>query len=138
MVLHRDELGPTVLLSDLVQQDELPSPHGTSSDIANLPALHEIVKGFHSLLGRSVVVETMNLEKIDVGSLKTRKRGIDGIEDCLTGETGLVNVVAGVFETGLGDGAETWIVGDESEAFREDDEFFAGDVELCDETISSS
>jgi hypothetical protein len=68
LVLHADELGPAVLrdeckaqsgkeslreaylLGNVVIVGELPGPHRTSTDIADLSTRYEVVKSLHSLL----------------------------------------------------------------------------------------
>lgn len=62
--------------------------------------------------------------------MKTLERRFDGAEDCNAGETALVDVVTGVGEVinrlVFGPG----VFGNKTEAFGEDEEFFAGDVGL--------
>lgn len=61
MVLHTDELGPTILLGDGLHHGELVGPHRAGTDVADLAALDEVVQGFHRLFDGRVVVEAVDL-----------------------------------------------------------------------------
>lgn len=61
LILHRYELGPTILLGAELHHGELISPHGARSDITNLTHLNEIVQSFHCFFNGRLMVETMNL-----------------------------------------------------------------------------
>jgi hypothetical protein len=72
----------------------------------------------------------MNLQEIDVGCFKTGKRGIDSIEDRLTGETTLVDVFLEGSEVGLEIALLPRMVTDEAETFGENEYLVAWDVVL--------
>jgi hypothetical protein len=55
--------------------------------------LHEIVECFHGFFEGRVVVEAVDLEKIDVFGVETLEGCVDLVEDCGAGETVLVLVV---------------------------------------------
>lgn len=61
LVLHADELGPSVLLGTELHQCELIGPHRASPDIADLACLDQIVESFHGLFDGSVGIEAVNL-----------------------------------------------------------------------------
>jgi hypothetical protein len=72
----------------------------------------------------------MNLQEIYVGGLKTGKRGIDGVEDRLTGESELVDIFLDRSELGHEVGLVRRTVGNQIEAFGKDENLVAWDVEL--------
>jgi hypothetical protein len=45
------------------------------------------VECFHSFCNGCVGVETVDLEEVDIGCVQTSEGGLDGVEDCLPGET---------------------------------------------------
>jgi hypothetical protein len=53
-----------------------------STNIADLAALDDIVQGLHDFLARSVAIQTMDLEHIDVRA-ETLDACVNGIEDVL-------------------------------------------------------
>lgn len=61
LVLHADELDPSVLLGTELHQCELISPHRASPDIADLACLDQIVESFHGLFDGSVGIEAVDL-----------------------------------------------------------------------------
>ncbi len=73
-----------MLLCHVLHHGELIGPHRAGPDVSNLTALHQVMQGFHGLFNRSVLVEPMNLQKIDVARLQTLQGRIDGIEDGLS------------------------------------------------------
>lgn len=50
----------------------------------------------------------MDLQKIDVGKFEALKRGIDGVEDCCTRESTLVDIVTLIAEVWVEGGAYSW------------------------------
>lgn len=91
--LHTDELGPAALLRRIVQQCKLPGTHAARPDVANLPALNQVVESLHNLLGWSLRIEAMDLQEVDVVGAETLQRRVDSVEDCSTAESVLVYVV---------------------------------------------
>ena len=62
---------------------ELPRPTTAHPDIANHPALHNVVESLHRLLDWSLLVKPMTLEDVDVVELKSLERVLDRREDPL-------------------------------------------------------
>lgn len=87
MVLHRNELCPPMLLGGELHRGELIGPHGAGPNVSYLPGLHEVMKCFHGLFNRHTVVETMNLEKVEVIGTESLQGGIDGGKDSLAGKS---------------------------------------------------
>ena len=83
MILHADELCPAVALGAELHAHELGSPHATGADVADFPGLNQVVQGFHCFFDGHVLVEAVNLEEIDVGSLEAGERGVDSVKDGL-------------------------------------------------------
>jgi hypothetical protein len=77
----------------------------------------------------------MDLQEINVGSFETSKGGIDGIEDRLTGETALVDVLLEGSEMGLEIALLRRMVADEAEAFGEDEDLVAWNAVLCNRSV---
>jgi hypothetical protein len=114
VVLHADELGPAVLLSGelpkmleykvnvcltrssesgYLQLRKLHSPHRTRTNIPYLPTPNQIMQRLHRLLKRSIRIETVDLQQINVLQVKTLERSIDSVEDSLARQTTLVDIV---------------------------------------------
>lgn len=87
VVLHADELGPAVALSDGLHLGELVCPHGAGTDVADLARLDEVVEGFHRLFDKDCVVVTVDLEQVNVVGAETLEGGIDCGEDGRSGQT---------------------------------------------------
>ena len=96
VVLHADELGPASPLSRELHRRKLVGPHAARSDVSYLPTLHQVVQCLHSLLDGCGLVEAVDLEEIDVGCVQTSQRGIDGVEDALSRQAALIDVVDGL------------------------------------------
>lgn len=73
----------------------------------------------------------MNLEKVDVVHVQTLERGVDGIEDCLTRETTLVDVVFQLRQFfPILNSPQTRVLANVGETFGENDELLTGKVVL--------
>lgn len=70
-----------MLLSDILQLLELPTPHRAGADVPHFPALHKIVQRLHRFFRRNVGVVSVDLEQVDVGGVETSERGVDGVEN---------------------------------------------------------
>jgi hypothetical protein len=66
VILHADELGPSILLSSKLQLRKLYSPHRTGADVSHFSAPDQIVQRFHCLLKRGIRIEAMDLQQINV------------------------------------------------------------------------
>lgn len=62
---------------------ELPSVATAHADISYQPRLDNVVKCLHSLLDRSIGVEPVALENVDVVQAETFERFLDTSEDVL-------------------------------------------------------
>ena len=133
MILHADKLGPPALLGHKLHLRKLHRPHATCANVPHLAALDQVMQRLHCLFDRHRVVEAVDLQEIDVRRVETRKRGVDGGEDGGAAEADVVCVVLelGEFVCVL-DAAEARVFADGAEAFCQDGEFVAGDVELFD------
>lgn len=121
----------TDLLRDVIVVRKLPRPHRARADIAHLTRLDKVVKSLHGLLcGDVIQVGTMDLEEVDVGCPKTLEGGVDLVEDGLTREPILVDVISRVPKLRLGGREDVLIVGHEVEALCEDDDAMTRNVEL--------
>jgi len=67
VILHTDELRPTVLLGDELESGELSAPHTGGADIAHFTAFDQVVESGHGFFRGSVGVESVDLEEVDVG-----------------------------------------------------------------------
>ena len=83
MVLHTDEFCPSILLGAELHHCELECPHGTRTNVANLAGFNNVVKRFHCLLDRGVLIEAVNLKEVDVRGIETFERRIHCVEDGL-------------------------------------------------------
>lgn len=99
-----------------------------SSDVPDLTAVHHVVERLHDFLPRSVTVQPVDLQHIDIGT-QSLNAGVDGIEDVLARQTNTVHKAA-VVVGGGGDGRHLAFVVDTVEALGEDDNTVAGDVVL--------
>lgn len=93
MILHADKLSPPTLLGHKLHLRKLHRPHATRANVPHLAALNQIVQRLHCLLNRHGLVEAVDLQKIDVRRIETRKRGVDGGEDGGAGEADVIRVV---------------------------------------------
>lgn len=82
MILHANELGPPILLRHKLHLRKLHRPHTTRTNIPDLPALDQIMQSLHCLLDRRVLIESVDLQQVDVVRFQARERFIDGVEDC--------------------------------------------------------
>lgn len=114
----------------MVKLSKLPGPHRTCSDISDLAAFDEVVKGFHRFFRCGVGVIAVNLQEVDVRSLKTFERGVYSIEDRLSRKTGLVDILPGILEVREPDCAHPDILMDQTIAFSENKDFLSRDVIL--------
>ena len=94
LVLHAHKFGPPIPTRHFIQKSKLPTSHRTSTDIAHFAADDQVMQSFHYLLRRYFVIKTMNLKKVDVGTLKAGKRCINRIEDSSSRKTRLVDIFA--------------------------------------------
>jgi len=85
VVLHRDKLRPAVLLRRELHRGELIGPHRRSAQVPNFAALDQVMKCFHGLFNRYTGVESVDLEEVDIVSLKASQRSINSGEDSLSG-----------------------------------------------------
>ncbi len=76
-----------MLLGDKLHLRELVGPHRTCSDISDFAGFHEIVEGFHRFLDGNILVEAVDLEKVEVGGVQSFERGFDVGEDGIAGKT---------------------------------------------------
>ena len=81
MVLHADELGPSVLLRHGLHHTELVGPHGTRAKVADFTAFDEVVQRFHGLFDGCVRVEAVHLQEVDVVCFKASEGCVHGGED---------------------------------------------------------
>ena len=133
VVLHADELGPAVLLSGKLHPRKLDSPHGAGTNVVHLAALDQVMQCLHRLLDWSVVVESVDLQEIDVVGIEALQGGIDLVEDGLARQTALVGVVSELWKLrAILDCSQTWVLARVSVAFGEDDELMAGKFVLLD------
>lgn len=93
MVLHADKFGPAVLFGDELHAREFGRPHAACADVAHFSGLDKIVECFHGFFKGRVVVEAVDLEKVEVIRVETSEGCIDLVEDCGAGETVLILVV---------------------------------------------
>lgn len=96
MVLHADELRPSVLLGGVLQERELPSPHAAGADVVHFARAHEVVESLHGFFEGRVRVEAVDLEKVEVVELEAGEGGVDGFEDGGAGEAcdgGIVSAI---------------------------------------------
>jgi len=77
VVLHADELRPTVEFGGVLRLAELPGPHRRRPDVANLARLDHVVQGLHRLLDRSVMVEPVDLVEVDVVGAQPAQAVVD-------------------------------------------------------------
>lgn len=132
MVLHADELGPPSPLGGGLHRRELIGPHAARADIPHFPTLDQIVQGFHRLLHGHGFIVPVDLEEIDVGCVETAKGGFDGVEDSLTGEAALVDVVDRLINILEGERFRIVTLAGGATAFAQDDELVAGEVVFFD------
>ncbi len=90
MILHRDELCPAMLLSDVQCLLELPRPHGRGADVTSLACPHNIIQRFHRLFDRSLVIPAMDLVEVDVIRLKPLQAVLDLPQDRLARQSASV------------------------------------------------
>lgn len=69
LVLHRYKLAPSIALSHTLQHDKFMRQHRTCPYVAYFPHFDQVVQRFHSFLHRDIVVESMNLENINIISV---------------------------------------------------------------------
>jgi hypothetical protein len=80
-----------------------------------------------------MLVESVNLQKVDVFQVEAFEGCIDGVEDCLTRQTAVVCVVLELGELfGIVDAAQPRIFTHIAVALCEDDELLAREVVLLD------
>lgn len=66
-----------------LHQLELPCPTTAHTDVSNFTRSHHVVERLHRLLNRGLIVESMELEHIDIIQLQSLERIIDRREDTL-------------------------------------------------------
>ena len=107
IVLHADELGPTVFLGYVLHSKKLICMHRGSADITDFTHLNKIwdqwdliavmtMKRLHCLLSRSFVIITVNLKDINVIRLQPLKTCFNSFKNMLPTETLFINVISWV------------------------------------------
>jgi hypothetical protein len=86
LVLHRYESGPPAERGGMLKLGELPGVHRRRSEIARLAGAHDVVQSLHRLLNRGVRVEAVNLIEVDVVGVEPEQRGVNLLQDGLTGQ----------------------------------------------------
>lgn len=81
----------------------------TSPDIPNLPTLDDVIQRPHDLLARSLAIQSMDLQYVDVRA-QTGDTGIDGVEDVLPREADAVDETAVVGTRGRDRGHAAFVV----------------------------
>ena len=88
------------------------------------------MQGFHCLLDRHTGVEPVDLQEVQIVGAQTLQAGVDGAENRLAREAALIHVVfARLHLGGVADVDHAGLFANGAEAFREDDEFVAWDVD---------
>jgi hypothetical protein len=87
MILHTDELRPAISLGAELHLSELVCPHAAGAYVAHFTRLYEVVEGFHCFFNGDGGIESMDLEKVDVGGVETAEGGFYCGEDGVTRET---------------------------------------------------
>ena len=77
MILHADELGPSVLLGNILRLRKLPGPHRRSTDVTSLARLHHIMECFHGFFNWRGGVKAMNLIQVDVVHAQAAQAVVD-------------------------------------------------------------
>ncbi len=67
---------------------ELPGMHGRGADIAGLPGFDDVMQRFESLFERCVIVEAMDLVKIDIVHAEPLETGIDRVQNRFARQAG--------------------------------------------------
>lgn len=93
MVLHANELGPSVLLCNKLHLCKLHCPHGARSNVPDLSALYQVMQRLHRFFYGCILVEAMDLQQIDVVSVQALKRFVNRIENGSTTQSTLIGVV---------------------------------------------
>jgi hypothetical protein len=93
VVLHGHELGPAILLGDILHVRKLERPHGACANITDLARLHEVVQCLHGLGDRDRGIEAVDLQQVDVRRLQSAQARIDSVEDGSSAQAALVDVV---------------------------------------------
>ena len=128
MVLHADKLRPAVPFRAKLHHGKLVRPHGARADVAHLTAPHQVVQRAHRLLDGDGAVEAVDLQQVEVRRVEAPQRGLDGGEDGLPREPGLVDVVFALLDLlAVGDGAHVGLLAHDAVAFGQDDELVAGE-----------
>jgi hypothetical protein len=73
--------------------------YGTSSNVSDFPALNYIVESAHDFLTRSVAVQPVDLQNVDVGA-QSLHAGVHGVEDVLPRQPNTVDPVAVILARG--------------------------------------
>ena len=96
MVLHRDELGPAIVLRRHLQFDELPRVHRRRPQVQRLAGLHHVVQGLHRLLDRRLhltgnpVRMAVDDQLVHVVEAETPQAAVDPFHDVLARQPALV------------------------------------------------
>src|SRR5205823_1997853 len=85
-----DGAGPAVLLGNAEGASELPSVHRRGADVARFAGLDDIMQRFERLLDRRVMVETVDLVKVDIVHAEPTQAVVDLGEDRLTRQSGAI------------------------------------------------
>src|SRR5689334_15212409 len=81
LVLHADKLGPPILLCYKLHSGKLSRPHAAGTDVPDLTTLHQIMQSLHGLLDGDTVVESVDLQKINVVGTQSLQGSIDLLEN---------------------------------------------------------
>ena len=89
------------MLLEVEHLQELPGVHAGRADVERLPCFDYSVEGFAGLLDGRVLIEPMDLVKVDVLDAEALQAFIDGGEDVFAGESAVVGRFAdGVVDLG--------------------------------------
>ena len=133
VILHAHELRPPIPLRAKLHHGELVCPHRACANVPDFSALHQIMQCAHSLLNWDICIEAMYLQQVEVWSIEAREGGIDGGEDGLARQSGLVHVVFALLDLlRVVDGADTGLFADGAIALGKNEELVPGDVVLLD------
>ena len=133
MILHADKFRPPILLRAKLHHGKLIRPHGARANVPDFSALHQIMQCAHRLLDWNSRIEAVDLQQVEIWSVEAREGSIDGGEDGLPRQAGLVYIVFALLDLlGIVDGADAGLFADGAVAFGQDEELVTRDVVLFD------